>query len=158
MSKPSREDALAQFRDGARLLREAVAGLSDADLGARPAPGEWSIREIVHHLADGELISAVRLRRLLTEDAPVITGYDEAVYASRMRYQERSVGPALAAFAAARALSSDLLSGLAEADWARTGIRGDDRAYGIEQWVRGNAGHVQEHIIQIGEIRRQIAR
>lgn len=149
---------LARFLDGERRLREAVAGLDEADLSAQPIPGEWSVREIVHHLADGEQISAVRLRRLLVEDGPLLPGYDATDYAATMAYAERPIEPAIAAFAAARALSADLLSTLSEEQWARRGEHAEQGAYSVEIWVERNGNHVANHCNQIAQVRQALGK
>lgn len=154
----SRAERLARFLDGERMLRAAVAGLDDADLSAHPIPGEWSIREIVHHLADGEQVSAVRLRRLLVEDGPLLPGYDAAGYATAMAYAERPIEPAITAFAAVRALSADLLSALTEQQWARTGEHAEQGAYSVEIWLEKNGNHVANHCNQIAGVRAALGR
>jgi hypothetical protein len=154
----SRADRLFRFREGERVLREAVAGLDHADLSARPLPNEWSVREIVHHLADGELISATRLRRLLVEDEPLLPGYDAAGYASAMAYADRPLEPAIAAFAAARALSADLLASLSEEQWARPGKHEQYGPYGVETWLEKNGNHVANHCQQIAAVRAALGK
>ena len=77
MDSESRQALVEKYREGYRVVSDALRGISDRELDARPAPGRWSAREIVHHLADSEMTSAIRLRRLLAEDRPMIQGYDQ---------------------------------------------------------------------------------
>ena len=63
MSSAERGALLVRYRDGAAEFEAAVADVAPAELDAHPIAGEWSVREIAHHLADGELNSAIRLRR-----------------------------------------------------------------------------------------------
>jgi len=65
MDSQARRLLIEQYKDGYRVVAEALEGATDAELDAHPAPGKWSAREIVHHLADSEMTSAVRLRLLL---------------------------------------------------------------------------------------------
>src|SRR5262245_34245078 len=74
MDKARRQELIDQYKDGYRVVTEALAGASDADLDSRPAPGKWTPREIVHHLADSEMTSAIRLRLLVTGPKAIITG------------------------------------------------------------------------------------
>ncbi len=104
-----RATLVERYRGGADHFIATVAGLGDAELDARPFEGEWTVREIAHHLADGELNSAVRLRRLIAEDEPVLPGYDEMEFSRRLHYGEREIGPSLAAMAAARAATVQIL-------------------------------------------------
>jgi hypothetical protein len=118
----------------------------------RPDPdGGWTGRQVVHHLADSELTSALRLRRLLAEDAPVIDGYDENAFARVLRYGDRPVDAALRAVEAARAHSAELLGLLGEDEWARRGTHTESGPYGVEDWLRTYAAHPYDHA---GQLRR----
>src|SRR5207253_570865 len=84
------------------------------------APGEWSPREVVHHLADSEMTSAIRCRLLLCEDHPFIRAYDESEFARRLHY-DRPLDTSLDALRAARRSTAEILHRLDDADWARAG-------------------------------------
>src|SRR3954447_3602713 len=101
MDAHTRKDLIDQYKDGYRAVTAAVAGATDAELDAHPAPGKWSAREIVHHLADSEMTSAIRLRLLIAAPAPAIAAYDEAEFARRL-YYDRPIESSLDAFKAAR--------------------------------------------------------
>ncbi len=70
MDAPTRRQLIDQYKDGYRAVAEALAGADDRELDARPAPGKWTAREIVHHLADSEMTSAIRLRLLVKQESP----------------------------------------------------------------------------------------
>ena len=89
-------------RTATRRWRARSKARPTLELDRRPAPGKWTSREIVHHLADSEMTSAIRLRRLLAEDRPVIVGYDQEEFARRLHY-DRPIGASLDALKAARA-------------------------------------------------------
>ena len=108
---------------------------------------------MVHHLADSETISGIRLRRLLTEDTPTIQGYDEQEYARRLRYQNRPMEPALEAFKAARATTAQLLDAMMEADWQRAGVHSESGPYSATRWLEIYAAHAHEHAGQIRQNR-----
>jgi hypothetical protein len=127
----------------------ALAEVGEAALDRPTGPGEWTVREVVHHLADSEMVSATRLRRILAEDEPRIQGYDEPAYARRFRYAERPIEPALDALRAARSTTAQILDGLTEADWARTGTHEEGGAYGVEIWLGIYAAHAHQHADQI---------
>src|SRR5687767_5734566 len=98
---------IARYIEGPDVVEQAVAGLDDAALDRRPAPNEWTAREVVHHLADAETRSAIRLRQLLAEDAPTIQGYDEELYARVLHY-DRPIASSLALIRAVRASTAEL--------------------------------------------------
>src|ERR687898_1759087 len=91
MEQSTRAQLVERYKEGTRVFAEAIEGITDGELDARPAPDEWTAREVVHHMADSEMTSAIRLRRLIAEDAPTIQGYDQEDYAQRLFYSERPI-------------------------------------------------------------------
>lgn len=154
MSADERQALVDEYKDGYRVVADALEGVTDAELGARPAPGKWSVGEIVHHLADSEMTAAIRLRRLLAEDHPVIHGYDQAEYARRLHY-DRPIEAALSALRAARETTAELLDRLQPADWARTGTHPEHGPYGVETWLSIYAKHAHNHAAQIRAARQR---
>jgi hypothetical protein len=146
-----RAELLRQYAAAAEEVRAVVTGLSDAELDRAPVgePGGWTPRHVVHHLADSEMTSAIRLRRLLAEDAPVIAGYDEEEFARRLHYDDRPIGPSLDALAAARSTSLQLLERLTDADWERAGTHTESGPYSVSDWLRIYAAHGRDHAEQI---------
>jgi len=149
MTPAERKSLIATYKAGYDEVVRALAGIAPDERDWRPAPGEWSVREVVHHLADSETIAGIRLRRLLIEENPVIQGYDEADYARRFRYQERPWEPALRAFEAARATTAQLLESMTDAEWRRAGTHSESGAYSAEGWLRIYAEHAHIHADQI---------
>ena len=149
MTSAERQGLIARYKTGYDEVVQALAGIGSDEGDWRPAPGEWSAREVVHHLADSETISGIRLRRLLIESDPAIQGYDEAEYARHFRYQERPWEPALRAFEAARATTAPLLDTMTDADWRRAGTHSESGAYSAEGWLRIYAAHGHVHAEQI---------
>jgi hypothetical protein len=154
MDEITRKELITRYRDGYDAVVDALAGATDADLDRRPAPGEWSAREVVHHLADSEMTSAIRLRRLLAEDDPEISGYDEAEFARRLFYDDRPIDASLSALRAARSTSAEILDRLDDAQWRRTGTHTESGAYGVEQWLTIYAAHAHDHADQIRRARQ----
>jgi len=147
-----RQALVEQYTAGPRLVAEALAGIAEAELEARPGAGEWSVREIVHHLADAEMTGALRLRQLLVEDEPTIRAYDEAEYARRLHY-DRPIEASLEAFRAARRTTAEILERLSEAEWARRGRHPERGEFGVETWLEVYAEHAQLHADQIRRAR-----
>lgn len=153
MTAEERSSLIARYRAGYEEVVAALRGITPEELDWRPAPSEWSAREVVHHLADSETISGIRLRRLLTEDNPQIQGYDEQHYVRRLRYAARPVEPALRALEAARATTVQLLDLMTEADWRRAGVHSESGPYGAEGWLEIYAAHAHDHAAQIRQNR-----
>jgi hypothetical protein len=146
-----RDELLQRYRDGPDLLELAVFQLSEAELDYKPKDGGWSPREVIHHTADSELTSAIRLRRLLAEETPLIQGYDEMEFSRRLHYQERPIGASLQAVRASRMTSLSILERLSETEWARTGTHSDSGPYSVETWLEIYANHCHDHAAQISD-------
>ena len=152
MTREERAALLDRYRDGAAEFAAAVAGVTASELDAHPVEGEWSIREIAHHLADGELTSAVRLRRLIAEDDAAILGYYERTFTDRLHATERSISSSVEAAAAARSSTLSILERLTDDEWQRTGTHSESGAYGVERWLEIYAEHPWEHADQVRRV------
>ena len=147
MDTEEKERLIKQYREGHGMVARAMSGITQPELD-RSASGEWTPREIAHHLADSEMMSAMRIRRLLTEDEPVIHGYDEAAFA-RMLTSDRPIEPSLEAMRWARETSAQLMERMTEQDWKRVGTHTESGPYSTEDWLRIYAGHGHDHAEQI---------
>ena len=152
MDIETRKQLVARYKEGYRAVTDALAGATDAELDARPAPGKWTSREIVHHLADSEMQSAFRLRQMLASDGATIAAYDEKEFAKKLHY-DRPIASSLAAFKAARESTAELLDRLAESDWSRKAHHPEHDTYGVEKWMQVYAAHAHDHADQIRRAR-----
>src|ERR671919_1644345 len=109
MEQGTRAKLVERYKEGTRVFAEALEGITDGELDAHPGPAEWTAREVVHHMADSEMTSAIRLRRLIAEDAPTIQGYDQEEYAQRLFYSERPIEPSVEAVGPARRTPAGML-------------------------------------------------
>ncbi len=156
MTNDERQRLIAQYRDGFDEVTRSIEGISEEDLRARPLPGKWTACEIVHHLADSEMNGAIRLRKLLTEESAQIQCYDQEVFAERLRYNERDIAPALEAFRAARATTSQIIDRMTEDDWAREGTHTESGRYTAEDWLQIYDAHAHNHAAQIRRLRETL--
>src|SRR5258706_13149295 len=157
MNKTERQEMIDRYADGYNEVIRALEGFTAETLTSHPLPGKWSAAEIIQHLADSEMISAIRLRRLLVEDNPAIQGYPEALYAERLFYNVRDIAPALEAFRAARSTTVQLLERMTEEDWQRKGTHSESGAYGTEIWLKSYAAHAHDHAGQLRRLREALA-
>lgn len=155
MEPAERQQLIDRYRAGHAAVLDALEGATAAELDARPAPGEWTAREVVHHLADSEVTSYVRLRRLIAEDGPFIQGYDQDEYARRLHY-DRPIETSLEALRAARASTAELLDRLSEDEWRREGKHEESGRYPVEGWLEIYAAHAHDHADQIRKARESI--
>jgi hypothetical protein len=155
LSQAERSDLIARYAAGYDAVMDALAGISDEEWDTPEAPGEWSPRQVVHHLADSEMASALRLRQMLANEHAQIVPYDQDEYA-RVLYYDRPVAPSLAAFAGARAATVPILERMTDDQWARTAHHPEELAYGTELWLRYYARHAHDHADQIRRARAAI--
>jgi hypothetical protein len=148
MEHEERDQLIAQYQDGYRVVAEALLKITPEELDARPAPGKWTAREIIHHLGDSEMTAAIRFRLLLAEDRPAIKGYDQDEFARSLHY-ERPHEASLEVFRAVRASTAELMTCLSEADWLREGTHSETGRFGLDTWLRIYAAHAHRHADQI---------
>ncbi len=167
MNAAERAALIKRYKEGHRAVMDAFRGIADEELD-RSASGEWTPRQIAHHLADSEMTAGVRLRRLIVEESPVIQGYDEAEFAMKltsdrpiapslevMRYVRESTAqildgpPSLEVMRYVRESTAQILDGLTEADWHRAGTHSESGPYSVEDWLRIYAAHGHDHAAQI---------
>ena len=149
MDATKRQRLIDRYREGPAEIDRALDGITADELDFRIAAGEWSPREVVHHLADSEMTSAIRLRRLIAEDEPLIVGYDQDVFARRL-YYTRPISGSLAAFAGARASTADSLEEFQESDWDRFGTHNEyEGPFTVIGWLEYYANHAHDHAAQI---------
>jgi hypothetical protein len=149
MDRERRRGLVRRYREGPAVVEAALAGATDAELDARPSDGGWTARETAHHIADSEITSAVRLRRLIAEDEPKIVGYDGDEFARKLYYGERPVSAAVATIGAVRAVTAEILDRLTEAEWLRKGSHNEHPSYGVHEWLEIYAAHCHDHADQI---------
>ena len=148
MDQHTRRQLVDQYKEGYRVVSEALVGATDEELDARPAPNKWSAREIVHHLADSEMTSAIRLRMLIAVEHPKIFGYDQDEFARRLHY-DRPLEASLEAFKGARRSTADILDRLSDAEWQREGTHTEHGRYTVDRWLEIYAAHAHQHADQI---------
>lgn len=151
MDRKERERLIALYRDGYRAIVDALHGATEEELDARPAEGRWSAREIVHHLADSEMMAAIRLRMLLAEERAQIRSYDQDVFARKLHY-DRPHESSLMAFRYARECTAQLMDRMTEDEWVREGTHSDIGTYSVEKWLDIYAPHAHSHARQIVEV------
>ncbi|CAN5425301.1 DinB family protein [soil metagenome] len=130
-----------------KRLEKLVAELSDARIEAAPAPGKWSIREIVAHLADCELVFAYRLRQTLASEHAVIQPFDQGVWGER--YAAYDFATALEMFLASREWNLKLLATVSAADRRKPTTHPERGTMTFWTIVETMAGHDVNHLEQI---------
>jgi uncharacterized damage-inducible protein DinB len=139
-------------------LEQIRQGLSTEQITQPEAPGKWSIRHVLQHMADSELVWGYRLRMVLAHDRPPLTGYDQDLWAERLGYDETDADQALEDFVVLRRANLRLLARASDEDFKRVGVHAERGAESVEHMIRLYAGHDLLHLEQLARIRRAVAR
>jgi uncharacterized damage-inducible protein DinB len=150
-------DPLGVLRTTEAGLRRAVEGVSPAQIAEPEAAGKWSMRQVMQHLADSELVWAYRLRLVLAQDRPELKGYDQDLWADRLRYHEADAARAVDEFSVLRRANLRLLQNASAADLERVGVHAERGEESVEHMVRLYAGHDLLHLNQLDRIRQAVA-
>ena len=144
-----RERLIQQYADGPSRLKGALAKVTEEARKWQPAPGEWSVHEVVCHCADSETNAAARIRYVVAEKDPLVLGYDENAWAVRLDYHAHPLDIALATVGAVRANTVALIRRLPDEAWQKEGRHTESGRYTAEDWLRIYAAHLEEHAGQI---------
>ena len=147
------DDAVVSMAEAPDRLRRLIRGLTERQLAMRPAPGKWSIREIVAHLADNEVVLGSRYRFIAAMDRPPLPGYDQDAFVANLGVSKATTADLLDDFAMARAVNIGLLDRVGAAAWDRVGIHAERGEESLGRLVTMYAGHDRIHLAQIETIR-----
>ncbi|MGQ0734868.1 MAG: DinB family protein [Acidobacteriota bacterium] len=146
-------DPLEVLESTVGQLHAVVAGLSRQAASQAESPGKWSVRQVLRHLADSELVWGYRLRLVLAHDRPALAGYDQDLWADRLGYDEAEMNDSLEVFAVLRRANLGLLKDASPEDLARVGVHAERGEESVAHMVRLYAGHDLLHIAQLERIR-----
>lgn len=151
-------ELLERFRRGPELVAMAMTGAAGAELDFTPAPGKWSLRQILCHLADSEMEAGIRMRRIIAEDNPTLLAYDQDAWAQRLDYFRRKTTQALETFRHIRGVNYDLLQSLPEEAFQRQGTHSQRGPVTLLEMLRIYARHAEKHAEQIQAVRQAYKR
>lgn len=146
------------YAQGPELLRNAVVGMSPAEMDARPIPGKWSAREVICHIADFEPVYADRMKRVVAEHEPTMFGGDPDLFAQSLAYDKRDLTNELVMIAAVRQHVCEILRSLPEAAFARVGLHNEAGPLSLETLLKNVTNHIPHHVQFIEAKRRAMAK
>lgn len=150
---PTHAEAIESYLQGPALLRRAVAGMTTAQLDARPIPGRMSTREVVCHIADFEPVYADRMKRVLAEDQPSLPGGDPEEFRAALAYVQRDIDEELALVEIVRRQMARILQATGDDAWSRTGNHAVKGPLSVAELLAGITAHIPHHIAFIKEKR-----
>jgi hypothetical protein len=145
------------LRETPAMLTQAVEDFPPELFGTPEAAGKWSVRDVVQHLADAELVGGVRFRMVLAHDRPQIPAFDQDLFANRLRYDESNIVDALRDFTALRSMNLRLLERTSLEDRARVGLHSERGEESVDLMLKLYAGHDVVHLRQISRIKNAVA-
>ena len=148
------KDPVQMLQQTPRKIAQQVQRATVRQIKKSPAPGKWSVQEIIAHLADTELALGFRLRKIAEEDGVMLQGFDQDAWAKNGNYKKVDVKKSLASYLGLRAMTVHFLKAQPKAVWQR---HGKHTAFGKLEFtkiVRMLAGHDVNHLKQIESILR----
>jgi hypothetical protein len=146
-------DLLERFRRGGELLAMSTTGCAGSELDFKAPDHHLTVRQMVCHLADAEIVGAMRLRQIIAEENPTLQYFDDDAWAEKLDYHKRKISHALENFRRLRTENHELLKDLPEATFDRTGTHSKDGPMSLRQVIDWYAQHTEAHVTEIRTIR-----
>jgi hypothetical protein len=143
-----------EFERGGEKLRQAVQGLTDAEFNALPVAGTWSIQQIVIHIQDSDLVGVDRMKRIIAEENPLLIGFNETLFARKLRYEDQSIADAIATVDLARRQFARTLRTLGPEAFERSAIHNEVGRVTLGEQLEKYNHHLEHHL---GFIRKKRA-
>lgn len=138
-------ELIAAYASGAGEPLRWIAGLSKAELAARPVPDTWTMQQLVMHMLDSEMMAVGRMQRIIAEDNPLLLAYDQNRFAERLGYEHADAQKAAQTFSLVRELTADMLRRQRPAVLARTAVHAERGKLTLADMLKIYAEHVQGH-------------
>lgn len=151
-----REDLIKKIEHLATSLTNAVNGLSDKQLDTPTGEGKWTIRQIVHHIADANINAYTRMKLIVTEEKPILKPYNQNKWAALADAKNNPIEPTLTIIRGLHARWIQFLRSLPEPDWAREGIHLENGKVSLQDVLRTYSNHGESHMQQIITFRKKM--
>src|SRR5882757_9466711 len=135
------KNPIAMQWEALHTLAQLIDGVAETKLQLRPAPGKWSVTEILAHLAEDELTSTWRYRQMLEYDSPELAGFDQDLWARLADYESWKSREALEMFRLLREANLRMFGRLTPAQWQRGGVHAEQGKITVQGLCRHMAAH-----------------
>ena len=148
-------ETLERFRRSPELLAVVLTGVYGEEIDFSPAPGKWSVRQIIAHLADTEIVAAQWFRQVIAEDNPRLSDFDQDAWAKNLDYARRQPKQSLESFRRMRSENYELLKAVPDSAFERLGTHAERGPVSLWELVSSRADHVENHARQLQAIREE---
>jgi len=145
------------LRETPGAAARAVATMTPEKVLTPEAPGKWSVAHVLRHLADTDVVWGWRMRLILAQDRPAITGFDQDLWAERLDYAHSDPNESLETFAILRRDNLRLIERATPEDLKRVGVHAERGEESAGYLLRLYAGHDLMHLAQIERIRKTVS-
>lgn len=156
-SRERREELIAEIDEAPRLLRRAVAGLTDEQLDTEYRPGGWTVRQVAHHVPDSHMNGFTRVKLALTEDVPTIKTYEESRFALLGDVRATPIEVSLALLDALHARWVALFQSMSDEDYARTFRHPELGVVALDKQLALYAWHGRHHTAHVTSLRERMS-
>ena len=146
------KDPIAMQGETAEILRGLIDGIPEKELKRSPAPGKWSVAEILAHLAESEIVTVWRYRQMIENSGGPLSAYDQEQWARMGKYGSRDAKISLRLFTDLRNVNLEMFARLTPEEWQRFGVHAERGKMTVETLARHIAGHDRNHVEQIQKI------
>lgn len=160
MNQQERMLRIEEYGRGSQVLAAALSRIPREAWGFKPAPAEWSVREVIFHMVDSEMIGIVRLNMLVAEPGSTLMSYDDKKWGAALSTPERDSDQALELFRLMRQMTYGMLKALPERVFANAVIHPDNPhpeygdVYDVDKWLNIYAWHAGDHVEQLAKIHK----
>ncbi|WP_221567776.1 DinB family protein [Alkalihalobacillus sp. TS-13] len=148
------KELIEAYAEGYDLLQKALEGLTEEEFRYKPAPEKWSIHQIIIHIADSELVSTQRIKKVLAEEEPILFSVDQDAWAVELGYDTLDRDQYLHLFGLLRTSMLPILNSLSPEQVQRVGVYSDAGKFTIKQLLEYRVQHVKGHLSQIEHVRK----
>lgn len=150
MNTDERNKKIELYGRGYDLLKAVLTEVPQEAMKFKPTPADWSVHEIIIHIADSESNAALRARKLIAEPGSVLMGYDQDVWTNVLNYHEHNLEDALEVTRLARKSTYELLKRQPDEVFSHAVVHPEYEApYTFEKWIELYSAHIPGHIEQI---------
>ena len=148
------EQLIEQYKQGYSKILKEMEGLTGEQLLFKPSERSWSIKEIIIHVADAELVHIHRMKAVLSEDNPILTAFDQDLWTTRLNSQHTDHQLYLQLFKSIRESFLPILHHLTEQDYLRIGTHNQDGQLTFKEIFEHAIEHIDTHIEQIRRVKK----